>query len=107
MSMIQRANGVLPARYDDTIGWIIDVDEPISEMALANARSFIYKINRERYVSMRPGDAKDRVGRALQSLKAGKIQQRITGKKYRESTLFSSTEKESSTIYSIPGVNHG
>jgi hypothetical protein len=82
----------VPVHYEDTVGWIADVEESLPIQALQAIAEFTYKVNYDRWLCMAPGDNKDRVGKALTELKKGRIVQRILSKANKEVTVFAAHE---------------
>jgi len=74
---IKRGGSPLRVYYNAEFGWCIDVPTPVSAAMIRAAAEWSYKMNLDKWRSMRPGDQKDRLGAALPSLREGKIRQVI------------------------------
>ena len=62
--------------------WFVEVDSPLPPGALRPISAYMFRVNHDRWLSMRHGDERERLGKALQELKEGKIQQVVKKKSF-------------------------
>lgn len=58
-------------------GWYVEVPVILTRNMLRAVGQYAAKIQEDRWRGMRPGDERDRLGRALNDLRAGRIRQVI------------------------------
>ena len=93
-----------PAFYIKDVGWIIRVKDYLPPAAFLNAKNYIEKTQLDRWRSCLPGDKKDLYKKALDDIRAGKIQQVfIDGP--AGINAYKSTEKMTDTVYSVPSMS--
>jgi len=59
-------------------GWIIETPIALTPAQKQNAIVFMFNTNKDRYLSMSPGDRKDELGDALMDLRKGLVTEQIT-----------------------------
>lgn len=90
--MIKNINKEIPVHYDVVNDrWIADISEPLSQFQLKVVAQRVFKINKERWTGLPPGDKKEFIGKALKALQEGRIEQRFASKK-QGVEAFKSTE---------------
>lgn len=93
----------IPVHYMDGVGWIAEPAFYLNKFQLDAVRRYTYKVNLDRWRCMMPGDQKDRVWKALEELKAGKLTQVPPKNEDGAFDLFKSTERlHPERMYSIP-----
>ncbi len=94
-----------PAHWNGAT-WILDVPHAVPAQCLRAAATYIFQINRDRWLAAPHGERRDAIGRALAALKAGKIEQRIA-KRAGDIELFKAFASPSDRLISIPEGLHG
>jgi hypothetical protein len=64
-----------PRVYFRRGAWYVEVDSPLSRGELDAVVRFAVAVNEDRWRSARPGEERERLGRALEVLRAGTITQ--------------------------------
>lgn len=82
----------LRCTYDDVNDmWIVDTDAVLTKSMLEYLRVRVFKENEGRRPQMKSVDAKQHLEKALEALRRGRIQQRLSGP--GDQVLFQSTER--------------
>lgn len=63
----------------DEKGWIVDVEQPLSLKQMQICISVTENVQKQRFLSLNPGDRKDECARTIQALKMNKVSQNIIG----------------------------
>ena len=92
----------IPVRYLDGIGWIAETEMYLNQWQLQRTAELAYKQLYGRMLDMPLGDSKELMRSRLEDLRMGKIQQTPVKDTEGGFSLYQSTERTTSTLYSIP-----
>ena len=86
--------------------WIIQVPFTVAQHMLKPAIAYCLKVQRQRYASLSPGDARDDLARAIKALEQGRMLQQPVKNPDGYAKVFTSTPAIGDKIYSL-GAQHG
>lgn len=86
----------------DDKGWIIDVEQPLSEKQIQTCVAVAENVQKQRLLSLFSGDKKDECSRTIQALKMNKVSQNIIG--VGDKRLFDAYKSEGKKFFEMGKV---
>jgi hypothetical protein len=94
----------IPVHHLEGVGWVAEPDFWLNPFQMQAVVRFTYKVNHDRWLSMKPGDQKDKVWKALQELQTKGVTQMPPKSEDGSRDLFKSTARmHPERVFSIPG----
>lgn len=82
MILTPKSQPPLRVYHDLVRGWCVEVDSPLPPMSLRSIARWALKVNHDRWLSMKHGDERERLGKALAELRDKGVQQVVTKKSF-------------------------
>lgn len=90
----------------DGINWIIQVPFTVEQRMLRPAIDYMIKVQKQRFLSLKPGPGRDDLVNSIAALKQGKVLQQPTRNQDGYARIFASTPAVGDRIISLGG-SHG